>query len=389
MGKAGNKARREARREKEATQHATLDDNIQQILREDEWREKVLSSAPTKEQYDMMEVNLLGPPGPPKDDNIVWLGKPPSRKRRVVDCLGRVVEVEDVIPESLRSAMPAKTTSISTIVEPKHDTVLSLPTPKRRVTLMRDSELVYPELWMEVFVEPDPTVRDDEARFAQMFARSRCSRAKSVLEADLVVFAGGSDVDPVLYGETAHETTHVDPHRDQRDMDLYLMCVENGIPMLGVCRGAQFLHVMNGGKLYQDIDKHYGDHRIFDIRQKDFIQKVSSVHHQACRSNVNNGQQIIATSGDARKRWLNATDKADGAKADIEAYFYRSTCCLGVQGHPEYQGYQAYTKWVLELINQYVLCSPDIEWRDGNRRIKLELLEERNLVKAAAKQETN
>src|SRR5206468_3407306 len=142
--------------------------------------------------------------------------------------------------------------------------------PKKRVTIMRDHDLTYPELWMEIFVQPDPDVRDDEARFAQMFARSRCSRAKSVLEADLVIFAGGADVDPVLYGEVPHETTCCDPKRDQQDMDLYLMCVEHGIPMLGICRGAQFLHVMNGGKLWQHVDKHYGDHRIFDIRKKDF-----------------------------------------------------------------------------------------------------------------------
>jgi GMP synthase-like glutamine amidotransferase len=245
---------------------------------------------------------------------------------------------------------------------------------------MRDHELDYPELWMEVFVSPDPAVRDDEARFAQMFARSRCSRAKSVLEADLVVFAGGTDVDPALYGEEPHVSTCFNRARDDTDTMLYNLCVENGIPMLGVCRGAQFLHVMNGGKLYQDIDKHYGDHRMYVVDQKDFIDKVSSVHHQACIPQHENGFRLLGSNGDARNRRLNPSQSVLGPRADVEAFFYRDTCCLGVQGHPEYQGYNRFTKWVLDQINSLILCSPDIEWRDGQRRVRLELLEERKLL---------
>lgn len=373
MGKAGNRLRREAKRLREVERHASLDENIQQILKEDEWKKSVMESAPTKEEYEDNMATILGPPGPPKADNVVWLGLPTPQKkptRKVVDCLGRVIEVEEEIPPILRNPMSMSTGT------------LSLPGPKRRVTLMRDHELQYPELWLEVFVQPDPAVFDDEARFAKMFSRARCSRAKSVLEADLVVFGGGSDVDPLLYGETPHMTTCCDPKRDEDDMNLYLMCLEHGIPMLGICRGAQFLHVMNGGKLYQDIDNHYGDHRIYDIRSKDFIHKVSSVHHQACRYNRDGGMEIIATNGDARKRAINATERNDGPKADVEVFFYRESCCLGVQGHPEYKGYQAFTKYVLDLINETIICSPDIEWVDGQRRIKKELLEERKLIVA-------
>jgi gamma-glutamyl-gamma-aminobutyrate hydrolase PuuD len=372
VGKSGNKARREAKRRREAERHATLDENIQMVLREDDQQSSLLVDT-TSPEYKTAFEKIYGKPGPP-NDNVVFLGFPPSPpKKKVVDCLGRVVEIDYKIPEVLRATMPQKT--------PKHDPVdTQSEQSRRRVMICRDHALDYPELWMEVFVEPDPDVRDDEARFAQMFARSRCSRAKSVLESDLVVFGGGSDVDPALYGEERHETTLFDSSRDDRDIMLYNMCVEHGIPMMGICRGAQFLHVMNGGKLYQDVNNHIGNHKIWDLKRKEWIDKVSSVHHQMCVPNKEGGMEILATNGQATQRWLNPKHSVVGTRADVEAFFYRDTCCIGVQGHPEYSGYNYFTKWCLELVNELVLCSPDIEWRDGQRRVKLELLEERKHI---------
>src|SRR5690554_3184603 len=75
-------------------------------------------------------------------------------------------------------------------------------------------------------------------------------------EADLVCFIGGEDVQPSLYGEHDHPSTHTNPARDEMEEKLFHYCLNEGIPMAGICRGAQFLNVMNGGKLYQDVDNH-------------------------------------------------------------------------------------------------------------------------------------
>ena len=273
----------------------------------------------------------------------------------VVDLLGNVIKKKDLV------------------LLPPSDPLL----PRSRITIMKDHTLEYPDLFLEVFVAPDPTVRDDEARFAQMFARAGCKRAKSVLEADLVVFGGGSDVDPALYNESRHETTHYDRKRDDADMALYLLCVENGIPMLGICRGAQFLHVMNGGKLFQDIDNHYGNHGMTDIKSMQRIEKVSSVHHQSVRSNLAGGMEILAVTAASTKRHKNADTFDIGHQSDIEAFWYRDTCSIGVQGHPEYSGYNFFTKWCLDLVNDLVCINPDIDWFDKNRRIRPELIAER------------
>jgi gamma-glutamyl-gamma-aminobutyrate hydrolase PuuD len=283
----------------------------------------------------------------------------PQDGARVVDMLGR--PLKDAIPPLL--AAPKKP-----VVSQQVD---------RKVTLMRDHTLDYPDLFLEVFVAGD---KYEEAAFAQMFSRSRCQRAKSVLEADLVVFTGGVDVDPGLYGEAPHKTTMFNEKRDTDDINLYLMCKDEGIPMFGVCRGAQFLHVMQGGKLYQHVNNHYGDHSMYDVRDQKMIEKVSSVHHQMVIQNVTGGMEILGTSVKATERWKNPNDCVVGSSGDIEAFFYRDVCAFGVQGHPEYAGYNYYTKWCLDQINELVVMNPDIAWTNKNRRIRPELLAERDAV---------
>lgn len=245
-----------------------------------------------------------------------------------------------------------------------------------RVALIKDSQLVFPDLWFEVFIAGDEY---EERAFANMFIHAQCRKAKTPETADLVVFTGGPDVDPALYGQTPHESTKVSPDRDKADLELYALCLEKGIPMFGVCRGAQFLHVMNGGELYQDIDNHYQDHMIYDPVEHRVIQKVSSVHHQMCIRNKK--MTVIAENGDARERWLNASQFESGKFMDVEGFWYRDTCCLGVQGHPEYRGYNHFMQWTLGRIDKYINENPDIENRDGYRRIKQSILDERKMMR--------
>jgi gamma-glutamyl-gamma-aminobutyrate hydrolase PuuD len=305
-------------------------------------------------------------------DSIDWLGKSYPSERSLFDKLmdEDVPFTDDDLPEFLKKGY----------YDPVNDEDSSLAT--RKVTLLKDHKVEFPILGMSVFVQPDPDVPDDEARFAKLFTRSMCYQAKSVLEADLVVFAGGSDVDPVLYGETRHDTTYFDSKRDEVDMDLFLLCKEQGIPMLGICRGAQFLHVMNGGKLYQDIDGHNGPHSMFDLIAHQHIDRVSSVHHQSVRANVVGGMEIIATAAQSTERHLNAQESKIGEEADIEAFFYRDTCCLGIQGHPEYSGFPYFSSWCMDKIEEFIYCNPDFEWRDRVFRMKADLLAERQGFKA-------
>lgn len=265
-------------------------------------------------------------------------------------------------------------------------------TESRRLILIRDNAPTYPELWCKVFIQADIM---ETSLFTGMFARARCKRADSPEDADFVIFGGGSDVDPVLYGENPHSTTHFNPQRDSQDLALYMQCLDQGIPMIGVCRGAQFLHVMNGGKLFQDVDEHYGEHSMWDIKKGMLIPNVSSVHHQMCRPNKVGGMEIVAEAHISKERWCNPHVVQRGKTKDIEAFFYRDSCCFGVQGHPEYSGYSFFTNWFLECVHDYIVVNPDVGWnRDMNHiRVKKDILDlrktERQAIAEANKKEAN
>lgn len=248
-----------------------------------------------------------------------------------------------------------------------------------RVTLLRDHSEDYPELWMSVFVQ-DPTGRD-EKYFVDMLTRSRCYKAKTVDEADFVVFTGGADIHPMLYRpEDAknHPSVRPDTSRDVEDVKVFLHCLEEGIPMFGVCRGLQLLHILNGGDIFQDVNGHHESHSLWDINAKAHIQNASSVHHQMVRYDGKIGE-LLATGGKSSARHKDAESVDYGKYADPEAMFYRDTCCLGVQGHPEYSGYPEFTKWCVELMNEFYAYNPDLIWKDKTkRRLKDEIIEKRS-----------
>lgn len=248
------------------------------------------------------------------------------------------------------------------------------------VRLMEAPNIEYPDLYMDIYVEGDKMER---SAFAKMFAPSKCKGVTSPLDADLVVFTGGVDVDPNLYGAVQHTATFSSSQRDKRDKDVWDICVENGIPMLGVCRGAQFGAVMKGAKLYQDVDNHNQDHNIYDVRTKTTIH-VSSVHHQMVIEDKAGGMVILADSNVARTRWKDPFNKVVGVKFDVEAFWYPDVAFLGVQGHPEYSGYDEFRLWTLKLIEDLIWSNPDVQLvKQGQGGVRRLTKEHRDIAKLA------
>lgn len=71
---------------------------------------------------------------------------------------------------------------------------------------------------------------------------------------DGLLLAGGGDVHPALYGETPiPQLGSLDVERDAVEMPMVRWAIEDGKPVLGICRGIQVLNVALGGTLYQDI----------------------------------------------------------------------------------------------------------------------------------------
>lgn len=74
---------------------------------------------------------------------------------------------------------------------------------------------------------------------------------------DGLIITGGRDVDPAGYGQQPHPATDA-PGEDSRMRDAWELgllkgAIRRGIPVLGICRGAQVVNVAFGGTLHQHL----------------------------------------------------------------------------------------------------------------------------------------
>jgi putative glutamine amidotransferase len=74
---------------------------------------------------------------------------------------------------------------------------------------------------------------------------------------DGVCLSGGPDLDPAGYGARTHEALGpTEPALDRFELELARAADAAGMPLLGICRGAQALNVARGGTLHQHVDGH-------------------------------------------------------------------------------------------------------------------------------------
>jgi gamma-glutamyl-gamma-aminobutyrate hydrolase PuuD len=188
------------------------------------------------------------------------------------------------------------------------------------------------------------------------------SLVDNVADCDVVVFEGGSDIDTQLYGEKSIVTSSywAASKRDAIEVKAYREAQELGKVCFGICRGAQFLHAMNGGTLWQDVNNHSGtDHLIYDL-EEDVILSVNSYHHQMLR--INTDIEVVAVT----PRQIANKFKAEGItiivepdakdeemEVEIEAGIYHDTNCFFVQGHPEV-GTLEYKSWTFSKLKAFM-----------------------------------
>jgi putative glutamine amidotransferase len=82
---------------------------------------------------------------------------------------------------------------------------------------------------------------------------------------DGLIFSGGSDLDPELYGEQAHpETNGWVRERDDFELGLMQAALARDVPLLAICRGSQVLNVALGG----DLEQHVPDRVQTDVHKE-------------------------------------------------------------------------------------------------------------------------
>lgn len=175
--------------------------------------------------------------------------------------------------------------------------------------------------------------RDNNAAFEYMGFKV----VNNPFDADILQFMGGEDVTPELYGEK-NTNSYNNFDRDINEMGWFHYAQMQKLPCVGICRGGQFLNVMCGGKMIQDVSGHTRDHVVVTLGYGDFL--ATSTHHQ----------QMVAGKG-------GSVIGVGDADSGTEIVLYKDKKVLCFQPHPEYdpEHYQGMTKAYVGMINDFLL----------------------------------
>jgi len=190
-------------------------------------------------------------------------------------------------------------------------------------------------------------------------------------QADLVVFTGGSDIHPSIYGENfIHKKTFSAPERDNMEIKAYYKALELDKFMIGICRGHQLLSALNGAKLIQD-QYHPTEHIVKTYAGTEIL--INSFHHQAVYpfDLPDDNYSILAWSEDLSPHHHNGLHEEMNPSVEVEAIYFPETKCLGIQCHPESMGnYEKYRRAVLFFkvqLNKMLIDNLKVDARENNK----------------------
>lgn len=154
----------------------------------------------------------------------------------------------------------------------------------------------------------------------------------------ILLLHGGEDISPSIYGERNSSQCYASNRpskRDKAEMKFVERAVALGIPIIGICRGAQLLCAMAGGKLAQHVTGHeWGKHDLED--ENGFVTLTNSVHHQMMIPDNTRHKLIAWASPKLSDVYLGEDDKQLDVAVEPELVYFEDLHALGIQGHPEY-----------------------------------------------------
>ena len=165
-----------------------------------------------------------------------------------------------------------------------------------------------------------------------MITCGRCAEEMADL-CDGLLITGGPDLEPEVYGEQPlNDTVKPMPERTAFEKPLFQAFLDRGKPILGICRGCQFIYAVMGGTLYQDLVEQKGwVHFNAQIRHEVYAEegsvlyrlfgpkfRTNSTHHQAVKD-LAPGFHVTARS----------------VEGIVEAYEHDTLPILATQFHPE------------------------------------------------------
>jgi len=180
---------------------------------------------------------------------------------------------------------------------------------------------------ISVLVHPQ-SLSEDEAR-------------RIVSGLDGLMLCGGRDIEPLRYGANPLPTTETpDILRDHTEDMLLGAAIELGVPILGICRGAQMLNVHRGGTLHQHVPDVVGDTR-YQKGGGEFTMMSVSISPGTVLAEIYGGASEVGPAAMYHHQAIDqpgqglivSATSPDGLVEAIELVGH--PFCVAVQWHPE------------------------------------------------------
>jgi len=189
---------------------------------------------------------------------------------------------------------------------------------------------------------------------------------------DTLVLEGGTDINPNFYGQRPiNVTQNPDTQRDAAESIMMKKVIAAKGSILGICRGAQFITAKAGGELIQHVTSHHGNHMMITHTGKPIL--TNSFHHQMMFpfGLPKEEYKILAHTPQRFSRVYLIEDEEDVKNhlpkdfVEPEVVWYPKIRGLGIQGHPEFVGFNPthpnkgplaeFVNYSRNLVKEYIL----------------------------------
>jgi putative glutamine amidotransferase len=170
-----------------------------------------------------------------------------------------------------------------------------------------------------------------------LFSNYYCAERPDDLDSkSALVVWGGADISPTLYGKAVGSRTGAGEklsHRDAVEWVLMQSAYKLGIPIIGICRGAQMLCALAGGWLLQDVTHHTSSHEA--LTDDGRVLRVSSLHHQMLYPFGVDHVMIAQSKHKLSEHYLDVDDEVD-IPVEPEFVYFPKEKGIAIQWHPEF-----------------------------------------------------
>ena len=151
---------------------------------------------------------------------------------------------------------------------------------------------------------------------------------------DAVFLWGGEDIGTSLYGETPNKMCHAYKPTVRDLFEINVVKYSKGrVPLIGICRGAQLMCVLAGGKLLQHIEGHDGGNHLVTLHDEDNALAMSnSCHHQMMQPG--RFGEVLASCKETIGLGEGNLEVKVGHVPEV--VYFPTLNGLGIQSHPEW-----------------------------------------------------